>query len=167
MRASLLALAIVCLASPANAQLVSPLAPPASQSDLTAVQAAVATKCDPMAMVPPTESVGGSAGSGTNCRLANAVQPRISRTVSGTTAANGQAVITWPDMGSVPKLTVTPYVASNETAPFTCYPVIGTVTSTGATIKCYQDQSILGLGLLPRKAAVAGVQFDVLALPAS
>jgi len=92
--------------------------------------------------------------------------PRISRVIKGVvTGANGTAAVTWATMTSVPGLTITVYVAANATAVPECKPVIGTVTTTGATVKCFEDQSILGLGLLPRKIAGAGVTFDVLALP--
>ncbi|MEH3121177.1 MAG: hypothetical protein PGN16_04220 [Sphingomonas phyllosphaerae] len=143
----------------------------AQQAADTAAQAAAAA-CQPSATIPPMETVGGSAGSGEACRLANAVQPRISRTVQGTTTAGGTGSVTWPAMPSPPRLTVTPYVASTSAAnaPL-CFPVAGTVTVTGATIKCFTTQSvtvsILGAVVAPITTAAAGVTFDVLALPAS
>jgi len=181
-RFSLLALALI--ASPAAAQVV--VAPPTS-----AVPADVATKSEvqaakaaadsaaaaaaaaqaaipvPASTVPGMEMVGGAAGSTNTYRRGDAVQPRISRTVSGTTGSAGTAAITWPAMAAVPKLVVTPYVTAAETQVPTCYPVIGTVTTSGATIKCFKTQTLLGLGLIPFAVAPAGVQFDVLALPGS
>lgn len=134
--------------------------------------AAAAAACVPNAGVPPMEVVGGSTGSGNACRLANAIQPRISRTVSGTTAATGLGAVTWPAMPSVPRLTVQPYVTSTSAAnaPL-CFPVTGTVTTTGATIKCFSTQSVtvslLGAVVAPITTAAAGITFDVLALPQS
>lgn len=137
----------------------------ATKAEVQQVQEAA---CVPMAQLPPMEAVGGSAGSGNACRLANAVQPRISRVIArGVTAANGTAAVSWAAMPVAPGLYIQPYVSAAETLPFSCFPVAGTVTTTGATIKCYQDQSILALLALPRKAAGAGVVFDVIALPPS
>jgi hypothetical protein len=133
---------------------------------------AAALACQPSATIPPMEVVGGSAGSGDACRLANAVQPRISRTVQGITSAAGTGAVAWPAMPSPPRLTVTPYVASTSAAnaPL-CFPIAGTVTVTGATIKCFTTQSVtvslLGAVVAPITTAAAGVTFDVLALPAS
>lgn len=177
MRGLVFALALVAL--PAHAQVVS--APPAAvgpvvdqaardaaaaaQAKADAAQAAIPI---PASTIPGMEMVGGAAGSANTFRRGDAVQPRISRTIKqAVTGSNGTATVSWPAMPSVPALTLTEYVAANDTVAPSCYPVTGTVTTTGATIKCFVDQSILGLGLLPRKAAGAGVTFDVLALPAS
>lgn len=176
------------------AQVVSPLTQPSASVDTsslatktevtTAAQAAAQAKqaadaaalaaaaaCQPSATVPPMETVGGSTGSGDACRLANAIQPRISRTVTGTTVAGGTGTVTWPAMTAVPKLTVTPYVASSAAQAPLCFPVSGSVTTTGATIKCFTSQSvtvsILGAVVAPVTTAAAGVTFDVLALPQS
>lgn len=166
-------------------QIVSPLTPPvpatvdttarsaaaAAQTAAQQAAAAAALACQPSATIPPMEIVGGSAGSGDACRLANAVQPRISRTVSGTTVTGGTGAVTWPAMSSVPRLTVTPYVASSAVQAPMCFPVAGSVTTTGATIKCFTSQSvtvsILGAVVAPITTAAAGVTFDVLALPTS
>jgi len=140
----------------------------AADNAASAAAAAQAAIPVPATTIPTMEAIGGAAGSTNTFRRGDAVQPRISRTVSGTTGSNGQGAVTWPAMQSVPKLTVTSYVASTATTlPPSCYPVAGTVTTTGATIKCYIDQTILGLGLVPRANAAAGVAFDVLALPGS
>jgi hypothetical protein len=175
MRAIALSLALV--ASPVGAQVVT--APPTGTSAVdtaaraaaaeakSAADAAAAAIPVPASTVPGMETIGGAAGSANTFRRGDAVQPRISRTVSGTTGANGQATISWPAMPSAPKLTVTPYVTSAETQVPTCYPVAGTVTTTGAVIKCFRTQTLLGLGLIPFTVAPAGVQFDVLALPGS
>lgn len=139
----------------------------AAQTAASAAQSAASNACQPDPSVPPMETVGGSAGSGAACRLANSVQPRISRMVSGVTTSAGSGVVTWPAMPATPKLTVTPYVAANAVQVPACYPVTGTVTTTGATIACYMTQTLLGLGLVPFARSTAGVTFDVLALPGS
>ncbi|WP_179507316.1 hypothetical protein [Sphingomonas melonis] len=188
------ALAALFVATPAAAQVVSPLniggssvdtSGLATKTDLTAAQQtaaqakaaadaaalAAANACQPDPSVPPMETVGGAAGSGMACRLANAVQPRISRTVTGTTVTGGTGTVSWPAMPSVPKLTVTPYVASSAAQAPMCFPVTGSVTTTGATIKCFTSQSVtvslLGAVVAPITTAAAGVTFDVLALPQS
>ena len=143
----------------------------AAQSAASAAQSAAMNACQPDPSVPPMETVGGSAGSGAACRLANAIQPRISRTVTGVTVTGGNGTVSWPAMTAVPKLTVTPYVASNAAQAPSCFPVTGTVTVTGATIKCFTSQSVtvslLGAVVAPVTTAAAGVTFDVLALPGS
>lgn len=184
--------AALVAAMPATAQVVSPLNPPAIDTTVLATKddvqtasqnaaqakaaadaaaLAAAAACQPSATIPPMETIGGSAGSGDACRLANAVQPRISRTVQGVTASGGTGSVTWPAMPSPPRVTVTPYVASSAVQAPMCFPVAGTVTITGATIKCFTSQSvtvsILGAVVAPVTTAAAGVQFDVLALPAS
>ena len=168
MRAVLLALA-VAFPAPCAAQVVSPR--DAGDASARAAAAEALSKanaaCMPMAAIPPTETVGGAAGSGSTCRLANAIQPRISRTVAFTTAANGSAVVTWADMGLVPLVFPIASIANAATQVPACYPVSGTITSTGVTIKCFVTQSILGLGLAPFTSAAAGVTGQVLALPVS
>jgi hypothetical protein len=158
------------LATKAEAKAASDAAA-AAQSTATAAQTAAAAAQAaipvPASTTPGMEMVGGAAGTTNTFRRGDAIQPRISRTVSGTTSAAGTAAVTWQAMGSVPKLVVTPYVTSTETQVPTCYPVTGTVTTTGATIKCFRTQTLLGLGLIPFTVAPAGVQFDVLALPGS
>jgi hypothetical protein len=139
----------------------------AADNAATAAAAAQAAIPVPATTIPTMEAIGGAAGSTNTFRRGDAVQPRISRTVSGVTLATGLGAVAWATMQSVPKLTVTPYVTSTETQVPTCYPVIGTVTTTGATIKCFKTQTLLGLGLIPFTVAPAGVQFDVLALPGS
>ncbi|MFK4871661.1 hypothetical protein [Novosphingobium sp. ZW T3_23] len=180
-RAAILA-ALLAAPVPALAQVV--IAPPAStantatKSEVQAAQAAAESAAAaaaaaqaaipvPASSVPGMEMVGGAAGSTNTYRRGDAVQPRISRTVTGTTGSAGTAAVTWPAMAAVPKLVVTPYVTAAETQVPTCYPVTGTVTTTGATIKCFRTQTLLGLGLIPFTVAPAGVQFDVLALPGS
>jgi hypothetical protein len=160
------------LASPCSAQLVNPpavnLSTYATKAEVSAVQATAASACQPMAAIPPSETIGGAAGSGSNCRLVNSIQPRISRFVAFTTGADGTAVVTWQSMGSAPPgVTIQENIASNATNVPKCYPVNGTLTATGVTVKCYITQSILGLGLIPFTTATAGVTGTVLTLPGS
>lgn len=157
------AAALLVSASPALAQEVTTSGPSRAEIDALAAQIP-----QPSSSVPaPDMATSGVIGSSPRYRRIDDQAPRISRTVSGVTLSTGSGAVTWPEMSSVPKLTVTPYVSSTETLPPACYPVLGTVTTTGATIRCYKTQSILGLGLVPFTVAPSGVQFDVLALPGS
>lgn len=189
------ALIAALFASTAAAQVVSPLNPPsassidtsglATKSDLSAAQLAAsqaktaadaaaakaATACQPGATVPPMETVGGSAGSGDACRLANAVQPRISRVAVGTTVTGGTIAVTWPAMSAVPSVFPIPRIAAGASQVPICATVTGSVTTTGATIKCFTTQSVtvslLGAVVAPITTAAAGVTVDVLAIPQS
>lgn len=158
---------ILLLPTAAFAQIDNPMAVDDTARTMALSAAAdAASKCDPAAVVPPTETVGGAAGSGINCRLANAVQPRISRFVAFTTGSDGTVAVTWQSMGSTPAgANIQENVASNATNVPKCYPVTGTLTATGVTVKCYITQSILGLGVIPFTTATAGVTGTVLALP--
>lgn len=144
----------------------------AAQSLASAAQAAAASKCAATPAVPSMEVVGGSAGTSTvGCRPVNAVQPRITRSISFTTGSGGTVAVTWTDMGAVPLVFPIPNVASGATVAPMCYPVSGTITSTGATIKCFTTQSVtvsvLGATVAPITTAGAGVTGQVLAIPVS
>jgi hypothetical protein len=117
--------------------------------------------------VPPMETPSGTAGSSTTVRRGDAIQPRITRTVTCVTVTGGTCAVTWAALPSVPTVFPIPVIASGGTQPIPCYPVSGTITTTGATIKCFQTQSILGLGLLPFTTGPAGVTVQVLAIPLS
>lgn len=125
----------------------------------------------PASTTPGMETVGGAPGASMLYRRADAVQPRITRAVSCTTASNGQCAVTWTDIGSAnPKLVITEYVASTSaTQAPVCAPVSGTVTATGATIKCWTTQSVtvslLGAVVAPLTTAGAGVVVDIIAVP--
>jgi len=136
----------------------------ATKSEVTAIAAQIPQPSD---AVPPADmSSSGLVGSSPKFRRYDDQAPRISRTAKQqVTGSDGTKVVTWAAMASIPAIDITPHVAANETVPPTCYAVLSTVTTTGATIKCYVDQSLAGLGLLPRKPAAAGVVFDVIALP--
>lgn len=141
-------------------------------SAASAAQTTAASKCSATPIVPGMEVVGGSAGTNTGqCRPINAVQPRITRSVAFTTGAGGTVAVTWADMGAAPLVFVVPNVASGATQAPVCYPVAGTITSTGATVKCYTTQSvtvsILGSVIAPVTTAGAGVTGQILAIPVS
>lgn len=173
--------ALALFASPAAAQVVAyPTsvdvdARAAALQATTAAQSAqdaAASKCTATPAVPTMETVGGSPGTDIGqCRPVNSVQPRISRTVSFTTGTTGTIAVTWPAMTAVPLVFPIPNVANAATQGALCYPVAGTITTTGATIKCYTTQSVtvslLGAVVAPLTTAGAGVTGQVLAIPAS
>jgi len=136
----------------------------ATKSEVTAIAAQIP---QPATTIPsPDMTTTGVADPSLVFRPIGAQAPRITRSVKqAVTGSNGTATITWAAMPTVPALDITEYVTSADQAVPQCYGVIGTVTTTGATIKCYIDQSIGGLGLFPRKVAGAGIVFDVIAVP--
>jgi len=144
----------------------------AAQAAATAAQTAAASKCAATPVVPGMEVVGGAAGTtGVGCRPVNSVQPRITRSVPFTTGAVGTVAVTWADMGAVPLVFPIPNIANGATQGPVCYPVTGTITSTGATIKCFTTQSVtvslLGAVVAPIVTAGAGITGQVLAIPVS
>jgi hypothetical protein len=143
----------------------------AAQAAATAAQTAAMNACQPDPSVPPMETVGGSAGSGAACRLANAVQPRITRVAVGTTVTGGTVSVTWPAMTAVPSVFPIPRIASGASQVPICASVTGTTTTTGTTVKCFTTQSvtvsILGAVVAPITTAAAGVTVDILAIPQS
>jgi hypothetical protein len=184
-------LAVVLLAAPAAAQVAYPPATidlsnvptkadvqaatdaaTAAQSVASAAQTAAASKCAATPAIPGMEVIGGVAGTtGVGCRPVNSVQPRITRSVSFTTGSAGTAAVTWTDMGAVPLVFVVPNVASGAGQAPACYPLAGTITATGATVKCYTTQSVtvalLGAVVAPITTAGAGITGQVLAIPVS
>lgn len=143
----------------------------AAQAAATAAQTAAMNACQPDPSVPPMETVGGSAGSGAACRLANAVQPRITRVAVGTTVTGGTVSVTWPAMNAVPSVFPIPRIASAASQVPICASVTGSTTTTGTTVKCFTTQSvtvsILGAVVAPITTAAAGVTVDILAIPQS
>jgi len=143
----------------------------AAQAAASAAQTAASTACQPDPSVPPMETVGGSAGSGAACRLANAVQPRITRVAVGTTVSGGTVSVTWPAMTAVPSVFPIPRIASGASQVPICASVTGTTTTTGTTVKCFTTQSVtvsvLGAVVAPITTAAAGVTVDILAIPQS
>lgn len=143
----------------------------AARAAATAAQTAAMNACQPDQSVPPMETVGGSPGSGAACRLANAVQPRITRVAVGTTVTGGTVSVTWPAMIAVPSVFPIPRIASGASQVPICASVTGTTTTTGTTVKCFTTQSvtvsILGAVVAPITTAAAGVTVDILAIPQS
>lgn len=72
-----------------------------ARSAAQAASALAASKCDPMAVVPPVEVPGGTTGTGTGCRLATAADNRISRTAvfsynaAGAVLCGGSSTCSW------------------------------------------------------------------------
>ena len=143
----------------------------AAQTAASAAQTAAASACQPSATLPPMETVGGAAGSGDACRLANAVQPRITRVAVGTTVTGGTVTVTWPAMNAVPSVFPIPRIASGASQVPICASVTGSTTTTGTTVKCFTTQSvtvsILGAVVAPITTSAAGVTVDILAIPQS
>jgi hypothetical protein len=144
----------------------------AAQSAAAAAQAAAAAACIAVPAVPSMETVGGSAGTDNGqCRPTNSVQPRITRTVAFTTAADGTATVTWTAMAAVPLVFVVPNVAAGAAQAPDCLPVAGSAKTTGVTVRCWTTQSVtvslLGAVVAPIITAGAGVTGQVLAIPAS
>lgn len=122
--------------------------------------------------VPPTETVGGAAGSATTIRRGDAVQPRITRATNCTLDATGSCSITWATaLSSAPTIVTTPInppasqaIMCNTTA---------TPTTTAVSIKCWTIQTTLlslaivttGLTLAPAATAPAGTVVQVIAIP--
>lgn len=166
--------ALAMLASPAVAQTVT--YPTTVDSDARAAAAsALATAqsaCQPMAIVPPVEVPGGTTGSGSNCRLVNAANNRISRTgmfsygTDGRVLCGGSTTCTWD----------TPLPAGAASYPLFYTPLgraascsVASTTNTGFTgMVCTQPNlsialagsSVLTIGLTPG-------QIFALSLPAT
>lgn len=164
MRAAALLMLAGVTAQVAYAQTTYP--PGATSADIAAMQAQIPV---PASTVPPAETVGGAAGATMTFRRGDAVQPRITRAVVGTTATGGNLTVTWDALSSVPIVIPVPFVASGALQAPVCMPVSGTVTTTGATVRCFTTQSvtvsILGSVVAPVTTAAAGVQVQVFAVP--
>jgi hypothetical protein len=173
---------LALLATPAAAQVVSPLTSNAAvdTSDLAtksevsiAAQAAAQAKasadaaaakaaaaCQPSATVPPVEMIGGSAGSGDACRLANAAQPRITRAGVVATDTAGNWSIAWSaPLSAIP--TVLPVPVNTTTQPIVCN--VATRTTTTATGRCWLART-LPAALVTLTSLIA---YDVFGAPAS
>jgi len=148
------------------AQMVTALDPPASAGQLAALQAQIPLPSD--APPDPDMATGGAVGSSPRYRRPDDQAPRLSRVVKSAVAGtDGTVAVSWPAMPSVPGLQLTPYAALGTANPARCYPVAGTVTASGATIRCVRPTSVLSLGILPADVSAPGTVFDVLALPGS
>lgn len=175
--------------TPANGQLINPssggsvdLSPYATKAEVSAATAPLATTSALSAVsaaipvaastIPNMETVGGAVGTAGTYRPGNAAQPRITRSVAFTTGAAGTVAVTWADIGTTsPLVFPIPNVASGATQGPLCYPVSGTISATGATIKCFTTQtvtvSILGAVVAPLTTAGSGVTGQVIAIPPS
>ena len=173
MNKPILALAALCIAVPARAQMmVSGLAAPASTADLSAV---VATIPVPASSAPTAESIVGAAGSTMTFRRGDAVQPRITRMLGPDspclTNASGLCMATWTaTSGGTPGVLPIPMISSTSAAQAPqCLPVDGTITTTGATIKCFTTQTVtvgaLGASVAPITTAAANLKVMVLVIP--
>jgi len=168
---SLLLLSALAFASPALAQTVSPLQPPATAADIATIQAAIP---QPATTVGNPEAVGGQVGSSMRYKREDWVPPRISRTGSCVLNALGTCTATWSGSpfpaGTTPVMLGDP-VATNTAAtfPISCN-VTAAPTLTGVAVKCWQGQSslvsILGATVLPFNATLlSGVTVTVSAFP--
>jgi len=160
-------LALVAVASGAYAQTVYP---PADVGTLQEqISSMAATIPVPASTVPPAEVIGGAAGATMTFRRGDAIQPRITRAVVGTTSTGGTLSVTWAALPTVPIVIPVPFVASGAGQAPLCMPVTGTVTTTGATVKCFTSQSVtvslLGAVVAPLTTAASGVQVQVFAVP--
>jgi len=156
---------VIALALPAAAQTTINGHPIMNEVTLAQVQAIIP---QPANVVPPSESSTASTGAQwMRYALEDHVHSRITRAVQCTTVTGGTCTVTWAAMPSVPIVLPFSLVASSATQPIPCHPVVGTITMTGATIKCFQPQSILGLGLLPFTTGAAGVSVQIFAIPQS
>ena len=134
-------------------------------SSATAASSTASAACQPAAIIPPVEVPGGTPGSGTNCRLANAADNRITRTglftvgASGAILCGGSTTCAWLDgagnpmplpagaasypmfftgIGAAGGATVRCKVASTTNAAFTgatCTQAVATVSILGAAVE--------------------------------
>lgn len=177
MRALILALFAPAVAS---AQVVSPLQPNAvdstARTSAAAALSAAQAACQPMAMIPPVETPGGSPGTGTACRLADAVNNRISRTgvftvgAGGAILCGGSSTCTWSTAlpagaASYPVF----FTAIGATAAPGVKCKVTSSTNTGFTgANCVQSvASVSILGASVEIAAATGTQVFVLSLPST
>ena len=122
----------------------------------------------PANVVPPSEASSPSMGAAVmRYALEDHVHARITRATTCVTTTGSVCTATWPAMASVPLVLPFPMVASGATQPYQCNPIAGTITTTGAQIKCFQPQSILGLGLLPFNNGPVGMTVQIFAIPVS
>lgn len=132
----------------------------AAQAAAVAAQTAASTACQPDPSIPPMETVGGSAGSGAACRLANAVQPRITRAAVVTTDNTGAWSVTWSvALPAVP--VVLPVPVNATTQPVVCN--VATRTASGATGRCWLARTLPATLV----TLTSLITYDVFGAPAS
>lgn len=132
---------------------------------------AMATKCNPNAVVPQPEIVGGTAGSGTNCQLSNAAVPRITRATT-CTLSSGVCSGTWSTALSANPTLVITALNTPGIQPVMCN-ALTTPTTTGYSIRCWIVQTTTlslaivttGLNLAPATAAPDGTVVQIIAIP--
>jgi hypothetical protein len=139
-------------------------------------QTAALAACQPMATVPPVEVPGGTTGSGTNCRLANAADNRISRTgvfsynSSGQVLCGGSSTCTWATplpAGSASYPVFVTAVGSAATPSIRCKVTSSTNTGfTGMTCTQASGSIVLG-GLVEITTGITPGTIFVLSLPST
>lgn len=164
MRKFLIVTVLLLAPAPALAQQVSSLNSPVSAADVQALQAQIPVPADTM---PPAEQVGGAPGSTYTFRRGDAVQPRITRMATVSTASDGTWTVTWAAaLAQVPG--VLP-IAVNPTAAQAIVCNTTTRTTTGATGRCWQAMAPALISITvatnPLPAVGAGVSVQVFAIP--
>lgn len=124
----------------------------------------------PATVASPGEVIAGQIGTALRYAREDHTHPRLSRTLTVTTAAGGTFSGTWSTpMASAPAVILTPIAASSSIDCQLTTPA----TTTGFTGRCWTAQTTTlnlgiitaGLSLNPMTATVAGVQVQVIALP--
>jgi len=129
----------------------------ATKAQVAAIQAAVPVPAD---SVPPTEMVGGAAGSAPTFRRGDAANPRITRAGMVTTDASGGWSITWSAAtAAIPVVLPIPVNATAQ--PIICNVI--TRSTTGATGRCWLARQ-LPAALIALSALIS---YDVFAASAS
>jgi hypothetical protein len=163
MRAALLLLALA--AAPAYAQGgVVNSTPNAIDVSTLATKAEVAAKCDPMSSTPPPETVSGAPGSGTNCRLANAVQPRITRAATVLTDASCNFSSTWANaLSAIPTISLTWVNTTPASGAIKCE-LTNDPTTTSAAGRCLREQpstTLASVTIVGISAAIGGQTVNI------
>jgi hypothetical protein len=139
-------------------QIATATAPLATKSAVSALDAKIPV---PATAVPPTEMVGGTAGTAGTYRPGDAAAPRITRAgTSATTNTIGEWAITFKDaLAQVP--VVIPMPVNTTTQPIVCN--VATRSTTGATGRCWLARSLPAVLTLVTNL----ISYDVFASPAS
>lgn len=143
----------------------------AAKTSLAASIAAVAATVPvPRSTVPLMDTIGGAAGTAGTYLPGNTQQQRITRTFVGVTNATGIITATWAAMPVAPNSVVAfADTTASATMPTPCAPIAGTVTTTGAQVKCWTAQtvtvSLLGATVAPFTTTASGVTVRITAVP--
>lgn len=182
---------LALIAAPATAQgVVSPLNPPVSvdtaarnaaadaKATADAAAATAAAACQPMAIIPPVETPGGTTGSGQNCRLVNSANNRISRSAvfsygsDGRVLCGGSTTCLWRDTAG----DLSPLPAGATSYPLLYTPIsraanctVTSTTNTGFTgMVCTQPNLAIALaGSTVLTVGLTPGQVFILSLPAT